>query len=303
MEPPHSRRGRSQDGPWSPGLKANVCLAARHLPQETPCLPPAHMWFPCEATHAAEGSLPPQPLRLLNTDEQLPSVINHGPTAEILMIVNNAVGNIFVCLDFLLLSGYSRGCVFIRDQGSKVWTLGGGGLGTTLASFMAGGVVLCARFTSFPRLSGLCGFLKLIWTKESFMTQETFTLHHLLQCFPHLLFQNHCSIFSFHFFFKQISSLYTVKSVRPFLAELLPLLLPSLGNCPHKQEGQRCPGSLWPGFPAAGHRQWAWQLTWFLFPTWGPAQGPTVGPYTLHPAMLVPAPLSDLNLSPGTLAW
>lgn len=76
-----------------------------------------------------------------------------------------------------------------------------GGLGTTLASFMAGGVVLCARFTSFPRLSGLCGFLKLIWTKESFMTQETFTLHHLLQCFPHLLFQNHCSIFSFHFFF------------------------------------------------------------------------------------------------------
>lgn len=91
-----------------------------------PRLPPAHMWFPYEATHAAEGSSPPQPLWLLNTDEQLPSVINNGPTAEILMIVNNAVGNIFVCLDFLLLSGYSRGCVFIRDQGSKVWTLGGG---------------------------------------------------------------------------------------------------------------------------------------------------------------------------------
>lgn len=118
MEPPHSRRGRSQDGPWSPGLKASV-------PQETPCLPPAHMWFPHEATYAAAGSSPPQPLWLLNTDEQLPSVINHGPTAEILMIVNNAVGNIFVYLDFLL-SGYSRGCVFIRDQGSKVWTLGGG---------------------------------------------------------------------------------------------------------------------------------------------------------------------------------
>lgn len=73
---------------------------------------------PPEATHAAEGSSPPQPLWLLNTDEQLPSVINHSPTAEILMIVNNAVGNIFVYLDFLLLSGYSRGCVFIRDQGS-----------------------------------------------------------------------------------------------------------------------------------------------------------------------------------------
>ena len=105
-------------GPWSPGPRASICLAAHHLPQETPCLPPAHMWFPHEATHAAAGSSPPQPLWLLNTDEHLPSVINHGPTAEILMIVNNAVGNIFVYLDFLLLSGYSRGCVFIRDRGS-----------------------------------------------------------------------------------------------------------------------------------------------------------------------------------------
>ena len=175
-----------------------------------------------------------------------------------------------------------------------------GGLGYNPGLIHGGGRGAVCQVHS---LSGLCGFLKLIWTKESFMTQETFTLHHLLQCFPHLLFQNHCSIFSFHFSFKQISSLDTVKSVRPFLGELLPLLLSSLGNCPHKQEGQRCPGLLWPGFPAAGHRQWAWHLTWFLLPTWGPARGPTVGPYTLHPAMLVPAPLSDLNLSPGTLAW
>ena len=97
--------------------------------------------------------------------------------------------------------------------------------------------------------------------------------------------------------------MYTVKSVMLFLGELLPLLLPSLGNFPHKQEGQCCPGSPWPGFPAAGHRQWVWQLTWLLLTTRGPARGSNVRPYTLHPALLVPAPLSDLNLFPGTLAW
>lgn len=137
---PHSREGpqpRWTLVSWLESQRLSGCATS-------PRKHPACLLLTCGSpvvTHAAEGSLPPQPLRLLNTDEQLPSVINHGPTAEILMIVNNAVGNIFVCLDFLLLSGYSRGCVFIRDQGSGMDPLVGG-LGTTLASFMAGGVVL-----------------------------------------------------------------------------------------------------------------------------------------------------------------
>ena len=71
------------------------------------------------------------------------------------------------------------------------------------------------------------------------MTQEAFTLHHLLQFSQSLVLK---SLF-YLFFLKQISSLHTVKSVTLFLGELFPLVLPSLGNCPHKQEGQPCPGS------------------------------------------------------------
>lgn len=184
---------RQQEGPqprwtlvsWLESQR--LCLAARHLPQETPCLSPAHMWFP-EATHAAEGLTATTSVAAQHRT-QLPSVINHGPTAEILMIVNNAGGK------HLCVSGFSPffqaipGAVSLSGiRGLRYGPLVGG-LGTTLAYSWRGGV---------GAVPGSCPFLRSLrslWVFKADLTQGVLydtgnihSSHHLLQCFPHLCF-------------------------------------------------------------------------------------------------------------------